>query len=104
MVLMARMWWRWPAFDRLPGVEIDAERGAEQRVLDVVDRERVARQQDVDVAGADQILEVADPPVCTTTGPATTAMRPPAASPPASSPRCARHRLRPGAPRKSRWS
>jgi hypothetical protein len=29
------------AFDRLAGFEIDAERRAEQRLLDVVDRERV---------------------------------------------------------------
>ena len=46
------------AFDRLAGFEIDAERGAEERLLDVVHGERVAGEQHVDVAGADQILEV----------------------------------------------
>ena len=47
-----------PALDRLAGVEIDAERGAEERLLDVVNGERVAGQQDVDVAGANQLLKV----------------------------------------------
>ena len=32
------------------GLEVDAERRAEERQLRVVDREGVARQQDVDVA------------------------------------------------------
>ena len=46
------------AVNRLAGFEIDAERRAEQRVLDVVDGERVAREQHVDVAGANQLPEV----------------------------------------------
>ena len=46
------------AFDGLAGVEIDAERRAEERLLDVVDGERVAGEQDVDVAAANQLLEV----------------------------------------------
>ena len=56
-----------------------------QRVLDVVHRQRVAGEQHVDVAGADQLAEMAAPPVWTTTGPATNAMRPPLASRRASS-------------------
>ena len=60
--------------------EIDAERGAEERLLDVVNGERVAGQQHVDVARRESAPgSSADPPVCTTTGPATTAIRPPAA-------------------------
>ena len=39
--------------DRMTGVEIDAERRARQRELDVVHRERVARQQQVDVAAGE---------------------------------------------------
>ena len=46
------------ALDRLAGVEVHAERGAEERLLDVVDRERIARQHDVHVAVANQLLEV----------------------------------------------
>ena len=58
IVLIARMWWRWPPSIALPGVEIDAERGAEQRLLDVVHGQRVAGEQDVDEAAANQLLEM----------------------------------------------
>ena len=44
--------------DRMAATEIDAERSAGQRDLDVVHRERVTREEDVDVAEADQITEV----------------------------------------------
>ena len=40
-----------PAFDGLAGLEVDAERGAEQRLLDVVNGQGVAGEQDVDVSG-----------------------------------------------------
>ena len=46
-----------PAFDRLSGVEVDAERRAEQRLLHVVDRQRVAGEQDVDEAAANRAPE-----------------------------------------------
>ena len=55
------MWWRWPPSIALPVFEIDAERGAEERLLDVVHGERVAGQQHVDVAGANQLLKVRRP-------------------------------------------
>ena len=58
MVLIARMWCRWPPSIALPRFEIDAERGAEERLLDVVDRERVAGEQDVDVAARESDPEV----------------------------------------------
>ena len=58
------------AFDGRAGFEIDAERRAEQRLLDVVHGERVAGEQHVDVARADQRRRsTAPPPVWTTTGP-----------------------------------
>ena len=58
------------AFDRFAGFEIDAERGAEERLLDVVHGERVAGEQHVDVAAANQLAEIRPPPpVWTTTGP-----------------------------------
>src|SRR5262249_5576074 len=44
--------------DRAAGLEIDAERGAEQRLLHVMDRERVAREEHVDEAAADEIAEI----------------------------------------------
>ena len=40
------------------GVEVDAERGVEQRALGVVDGQRVARQQYVDEPGAGQPREI----------------------------------------------
>ena len=69
-----------PAFDRLAGVEVHAERRAEQRLLDVVDGQRVARRAGRRRSRRESSSwKCGDPPVCTTTGPATTAMRPPAA-------------------------
>ena len=47
-----------PAFDGAPGLEVDAERRAEHRELDVVDGERVAGQQHLHVAGANQAGEI----------------------------------------------
>ena len=47
-----------PAFDGAPGLEVDAERRAEQRELDVVDGERVAGEQHLHVAGANQLGQI----------------------------------------------
>ena len=52
------MWWRWPPSIARAALHVDAERGAVERLLDVVDRERVAGEQHVDVAAANQIAEV----------------------------------------------
>ena len=46
------------ALDRCAGFEIDAERGAEERQLGIVDGEGVAGEQHVDPAAANQLGEV----------------------------------------------
>ena len=47
-----------PALDRPSRFEVDAERRAEHRELDVVDGQRVARQQHLHVAGANELGEI----------------------------------------------
>ena len=49
-----------------------AERSAQQCRLNVVHAKRVSAQQSLDIAAADQLRQGGDPPVWTTTGPATT--------------------------------
>ena len=44
--------------DRVARIEIDAERRARERELDVVHRQRVARQQQIDVSEANQLAEI----------------------------------------------
>src|SRR4030095_8071334 len=46
------------AFDRFAGLQIDAERGAEERLLDVMHGQRVAGEQHVDVAAPNQLAEI----------------------------------------------
>ena len=50
MRLIARRWWAWPASAGSPAVEIHAQAGAEQGLLDVVRGQGVAGEQHVDVA------------------------------------------------------
>ena len=50
IVLIARMWCSWPCSTPRPLGQVDAERRAEQRRLDVVGGERVAGEQHVDEA------------------------------------------------------
>ena len=44
--------------DRFAGVEVHAERGPKERLLDVVNRQGVTGQQHIDESGTDQLLEV----------------------------------------------
>ena len=66
-------------FDRRAGVEIDAERGARRaRTRRRARRARCRRAGRRRSRGGSAREKCSTPPVCTTTGPATTAMRPPA--------------------------
>ena len=47
------------SFDRDPDIEIDTERGSEERVLDIVHRQRVPGQQPVHPALAHQLAQIA---------------------------------------------
>ena len=58
MALIARMWCRWPPRTGVPGLEVHAERRAEQRLLGVVHRQGVAGEKHVHVAAPDQLDEV----------------------------------------------
>ena len=58
IALIARMWWRWPPWTGVPGLEIDAERRAEERLLRVVHGEGIAREHHVDEAATDELVEV----------------------------------------------
>ena len=51
---MARMWCSCPCTTPEPLAQVDAERGPEERRLDVVGRQRVPGEQHVDEAGVDQ--------------------------------------------------
>ena len=50
-----------PLLDRRPGLQVDTERGAGERELDVVDGERIAGEHGINVAKADEFGEVLDP-------------------------------------------